>query len=293
VIRLRATELGGAACELGEGVIFDPRTGGLAWVDILAGRILTAALDGDRLLPTAEQRLDTPVGAIAPRAGADGWIAAAGDGIALVDGDGGLEWLDRPEARADGATRMNDAACDPGGCFWAGSMAYDATPGAGSLYRLDPAGGCERVLDGLTIANGVGWSPDGTTLYLADSGAGRIEAFACDLRTGRLSDRRVLADFSDTDHGPDGLCVDAGGTVWTALWGGAAVLAVRPDGSRAAWVELGTPQPTSCAIAPGAGRMVISTATHGLEPAATGTGGGRLWTAAVPAQGQPQYAWPG
>lgn len=290
--RLRARPLGGGACELGEGVIWDPRTGGLAWVDILAGRILTANLDGERLTPTGDRRFDTPIGAIAPRADVEGWIVAAGDGIAVVEGDR-WRWLDRPEAGAAGATRMNDAACDPAGHFWAGSMAYASTPGAGSLYRVDPAGGCEKVLDGLTIANGLGWSPDGATLYLADSGAGRIDAFTCDPTTGALSERRVLASFDDADHGPDGLCVDAAGTVWTALWGGGAVLALRPDGERVAWVEVGTPQPTSCAIAPGADRMAISTATHGLAASAAGPHGGELWSVTVPALGQPQYAWPG
>lgn len=288
--RLRATPLGGGSCELGEGVIWDPRTGGIAWVDILAGRILTAELDGGRLVASGELRLDVPVGAIAPRAAAEGWIAAAGDGIALVTGDR-LEWLARPEAAAGGATRMNDAACDPTGRFWAGSMAYANTPGAGSLYRCDPAGGCERVLDGLTVSNGLGWSPDGGTLYLADSGAGWIDAFACDLATGALSGRRRVADFSAVDHSGDGLCVDTDGTVWTALWGGGAVLALRPDGELVARIEVGTPQPTTCALEPGDDRLVITSATYGLDDA--GAHGGELWTATVPARGQPQPAWPG
>jgi sugar lactone lactonase YvrE len=287
-----ARPLGGGACELGEGIVWDPRTGGAAWVDILAGRILTAALDGDRLALTGEQHFDVPMCAIAPRADEDGWIAAAGDGIALVRGEA-LEWLARPEEGAGGATRMNDGACDAAGRFWAGSMAYDNTPGAGSLYRVDPSGHCEQVLDGLTIANGIGWSPDGRTLYLADSGTARIEAFACDPDTGALSDRRVLADFSGAGHGPDGLCVDAAGTVWSALWGGATVVGIRPDGEEAGRVRVPTPQPTSCAIEPGGDRMLISTATHGLDGDTAGPHAGELWTARVPARGQAQPSWPG
>lgn len=287
--QLQAHPVGGGASELGEGVIWDPRTGGVAWVDILAGRILTARLDAG-LEVTGEQRFDVPMCAIAPRAGADGWIAAAGDGIALVE-DGRLTWLARPEERAGGATRMNDAACDPVGRFWAGSMAYDNTPGAGSLYRVDPAGGCERVLDGLTIANGLGWSPDGATLYLADTGLKRIDAFAFDVDTGDVSQRRTFADFGGGEHGPDGLCVDADGTVWTALWGAGRVLGIAPDGTHVTRVDVGTPQPTSCAIEPGGDRMLISTATHGLD--APGAHGGELWRATVPARGQPPYAWPG
>lgn len=289
--RLRASPLGGGACRLGEGVIWDPRTGGIAWVDILDGRILTAALDGDRLVPGREWRFDVTIGAIAPRADAEGWIAAAGDGIALVDGDR-LAWLARPEAGTGGATRMNDAACDARGRFWAGSMAYASTPGAGNLYRCDPDGGCERVLDGLTISNGIGWSPDGGTLYLADSGAGWIDAFACDQDAGTLSDRRRVMSF-DGDASADGLCVDAEGTLWTAMWGGGAVLGLRPDGEMVARIEVATPQPTTCALEPGGDRLIVTSATDGLDAAAAGPHGGELWTARVPGTGQPQPSWPG
>ena len=80
---------------------------------------------------------------------------------------------------------MNDGACDPQGRFWAGTMAYDEAPGAGSLYRLELDGRCTQVLTGLTISNGIGWSPDGTTMYLADSGTGDIDAFDFDPVTGR------------------------------------------------------------------------------------------------------------
>jgi sugar lactone lactonase YvrE len=290
--RIVATPLGGGACELGEGVIWDPRTGGLAWVDILAGRILTAELDGARLRVTSEERLDVPVGAIAPRAARPGWIAAAGDGIAVVEG-ARTKWLAHPEQRHAGRTRMNDGACDPQGRFWAGSMAYDFTPGMGSLYRVDVDGTCEQVLDGLTISNGIGWSPDGATMYLADTEPGRIDAIAFDAATGTLGERRTLLDLGDETYGPDGLCVDAHGTIWTALWGGGAVLGLRPDGSVAAVVEVGAHQPTSCAIEPGGARMAISSATHGLSGDAARAPCGELWAATVPATGQPQPCWPG
>jgi sugar lactone lactonase YvrE len=71
------------------------------------------------------------------------------------------------------------------------------------------------------------------------------------------------------------------------------VLAITPDGEHVARVEVGTPQPTSCAIEPGGDRMMITTATHGLDAGAAGAHGGELWTARVPARGQPQPSWPG
>jgi sugar lactone lactonase YvrE len=217
---------------------------------------------------------------------------AAADGIALVE-DGRIVWLARPEERHGGRTRMNDAACDAQGRFWAGSMAYDETPGMGSLYRIDARGGCEQMLDGLTISNGIGWSPDGATMYLADTVPGHIDAFAFDMASGTLGERRRVLDLGDEPHGPDGLCVDAEGTIWTALWGGSAVLGLRPDGTVAAVVEVGTPQPTTCAIEPGGTRMAITSATHGLEGDAARPPSGELWLAPVPAAGQPQPSWPG
>ena len=79
---------------------------------------------------------------------------------------------------------MNDAACDPQGRFWAGTLAHDQHPGGGALYRLDQNGHTELMLDDLTISNGLGWSPDGATMYLADSGPGVI-AFRFDPERAR------------------------------------------------------------------------------------------------------------
>ncbi|WP_328793170.1 MULTISPECIES: SMP-30/gluconolactonase/LRE family protein [Streptomyces] len=91
-------------------------------------------------------------------------------GIALLAPDGTTDWLARPEGHARVPTRMNDDACDPHGRSWAGSMPYDGTtPGAGNLYRTDHDGTVHPVLEGLTIVNGPALTPDGRTLYLADS----------------------------------------------------------------------------------------------------------------------------
>jgi sugar lactone lactonase YvrE len=85
---------------------------------------------------------------------------------------------------------MNDATCDPQGRFWAGSMAEDHRPGGGALHRLDGRGRVETLLDGLTIPNGAGWSPDSRTMYLVDSGPRTILAFAFDPDRGTIAERR-------------------------------------------------------------------------------------------------------
>ncbi len=110
-------------------------------------------------------------------------------------------------------------------------MAYDETPGAGALYRLELDGSCTTVLTGLTISNGIGWSPDATTMYLNDSGTGCLDAFAFDGSSGEISGRRTLVHIDQPDVAPDGLTVDEEGGIWVALWNGGAVHRYAPDGS--------------------------------------------------------------
>ena len=143
---------------------------------------------------------------------------AAGPGFLFVDEDGSVRELAQPEAgRTD--VRMNDGACDAQGRFWAGTMAYDESPGAGALYRLELDGSCTTVLTGLTIANGIGWSPDGSTMYLNDSGTGCLETFRFDSDSGAITDRRTLVRSDQPGVVPDGLTVDAEGGIWVALVG--------------------------------------------------------------------------
>ena len=202
----------------------------LLWVDILGRQIHrgTLAADGslDHLVTIS---LDRHVGAVAPALGG-GYVVAAGPGFLFVDEDGSVRELVQPERdRTD--VRMNDGACDPQGRFWAGTMAYDESPGAGALYRLELDGSCTTVLTGLTIANGIGWSPDGSTMYLNDSGTGRLETFRFDSGSGAITNRRTLVRSNQPGVVPDGLTVDAEGGIWAAWWGGGAVNRYAPDGS--------------------------------------------------------------
>ena len=142
---------------------------------------------------------------------------------------GAVRELAQPEAgRTD--VRMNDGACDPQGRFWAGTMAYDEAPGAGCLYRLELDGSCTRVLAGLTISNGIGWSPDGTTMYLADSGTGDIDAFDFDRATGDLA-AAARSCTSPSERGPGRADGRHQGNIWVALWNGGALARYGPDGS--------------------------------------------------------------
>lgn len=254
--------------QLSEGPRWDEERQELLWVDILGRGFHRATLapDGspDRVRSMA---LDRHVGAVAPVAGG-GYVLAAGQGFLFVDDDGSVRELAQPEA-GNAHVRMNDGACDPQGRFWAGTMAYDETPGAGTLYRLELDGGCSTVLIGMTISNGIGWSPDGATMYLSDSGTGLVEAFDFDGDTGGIDGRRTLVQVDRPGAAPDGLTVDEEGDVWVGLYGGWAVERYRPDGSLRETVEIPAAQATSCAFGgPDLRTLFVTTGRERLDEAA-------------------------
>lgn len=158
---------------------------------------------------------------------------------------------------------MNDAACDPQGRCWAGSLADDHHAGGGSLFRLDDDGSVHQMLDGLTIPNGIGWSLDGSTMYLVDSVPRRVYAFDFDGERGAIGDQREFIAIPDDVGGPDGLTVDAQGHLWIAVYGGGQVRRYDADG-RLVEVHRVPAAQSTCAAFGGAGlhRLYVTTATE-------------------------------
>jgi sugar lactone lactonase YvrE len=204
------------------------------------------------------------VGTVVPVA-RTGWLAVAAAGFIYIADDGTVRELAQPEAESPIKTRMNDGTCDPQGRFWAGSMAYDETPGAGSLYRVDLDGSIHRVLGEITISNGLGWSLDGATMYVTDTGPGRIDAYDFDGDTGEITNRRGFFPGVEGRGAPDGLTVDSEGCIWTALWGGGAVLRLDPRGRVIGEIDMPVSQPTSCCFGgPDLETLFITSARVGL-----------------------------
>ncbi len=139
-------------------------------------------------------------------------------------------------------TRLNDGKCDSQGRFWIGSIS-EAT-GQAALYRYDPDGSLHLMETGLTISNGLGWSPDGSRFYLTDSPRRQIYAYDFDSATGSISNRRVLIDLGDEPVEPDGLTVDSQGNLWSALWDGWAVVCFSPTGAELRRVPMPVQRPT-------------------------------------------------
>lgn len=209
---------------------------GLRWVDMLAGDILSVSEAG-----VHRQHVGSVAAAVRPRDGG-GAVVGVERGFALLDPDGAITTL--PEVWGSAAVRMNEGGCDPDGRFYCGSMAYDQSPGAASLYRLDPDGRVEVVFGGVTVSNGLEWSPDGSLAYYNDTPTGQVSVFDYDAENG-LTGTRVFAQLPDGGL-PDGLTVDAEGGVWVAVVNRGAVHRYRPDGRLDEVVEVPASKVTAC-----------------------------------------------
>ena len=194
-----------------------------------------------------------------------GYVLAVERGFAFANDDFSVvEAL--PPVFADESVRMNDGGCDPRGRFYCGSMAYAETPGAGTLFRLNPDLSVERVLDGVTISNGLQWIRDGSSVYYSDTATGRVDLFDFDADTGAFSGRRPFVELDGAKGAPDGLAIDAEDGLWVALWGGGAVHRYDSHGRLSEVVELPVPKVTACTFGgPDGQTLYITTSRLGMS----------------------------
>ena len=276
---MRAEQVTGPVAYHGEGPVWSERWGGLRWVDMLAGDILSLVADGI----INRRHVGTIAAALRPRR-RGGAVIGVERGFALEEADGTIKHMD--ELWTDTNVRMNEGGCDPDGRFYCGSMAYDQQPDAGTLYRLDPDGSVRVVLENVTISNGLEWSPDGSRTYYNDSPTQRIDVFDYEVESG-LSGRRPFAEVPAEVGLPDGLTVDEEGGVWVALYGGGSVRRYTPEGMLDEVIEVPAKQVTACAFG---GRhldqLFITTSREDLKPGEDPLAGS-LFQAAVGVAGMP------
>ena len=239
-----------ANAKLAEGPRWDAAHDRLLWVDIEGCELHVLERGEDRAIA-----LGAMVCAAAPTEGEQVLVALA-DRIALVNlEDESVETL--VHLPHGGRLRANDGACDAAGRFWIGTMAFDHKPGAAALYRYD--GALARVLDGVTLSNGIGWSADGSTMYYIDSLTYRVDAFDFDLASGSLGGRRAFVTVDQRDGLPDGLAVDDEGGVWVALWGGSCVRRYDEGGRLDAVLGVPSENVTACCFGGPDGRSLFVT----------------------------------
>lgn len=236
--------------QLGEGPVWDVRQSRIDWVDITGKRLhrydpKTEALD------TIE--IGEDIGAFAHR-DRGGYVLALRKGFALMEASS-RQWRMVAEIEPDRpGNRMNDGKCDRAGRFWAGSLAYDARRGAGSLYRFDPDGRVHTMLRDLGIANGLDWTADDHTMYFIDSFALGVDVYDFDVASGGISNRRRVVDVEWDESTPaglsiaDGMTLDAEGHLWVAIYGKGEVRRYSSQGELELTVDVGVAGVTSCAF---------------------------------------------
>jgi sugar lactone lactonase YvrE len=279
--------------ELGEGPVWDGPRQRVLWVDINRGAVHVGHLEGGVIAPDRHLQFDEMVGA----------VVSASDGQLLVAGAHRVYRVDehsRCTVHADlvpaaKLSRLNDGACDPSGRFLVGSMALDARRGEECLYRLEDDGAVTVIDADLTISNGLAWSPDGTVMYSTDTSPGVVWARSYEPADRGWGPRREVVRL-ERGGWPDGLCVDADGNLWVAIWGGGEVRCYTPAGDRLATVSVPAPHTTSAAfVGPERDTLLITTATDQLSAAQLDAFplSGRLFTAHVGVVGLPVTPWSG
>ncbi|MGH9158715.1 MAG: SMP-30/gluconolactonase/LRE family protein [Vicinamibacteraceae bacterium] len=247
----------------GEGPTWDAKQRAVHWVDMLAGDVLSLGRSGH----VTRRHVGDVAAAIRPRRNG-GLVIGIERGFAVLDADGARLRV-VAEAWQDPSVRMNDGTCDPQGRFYCGSTAYDVAKGRGQLYRLDPDGTVHVVLEGVTVSNGLAWSPDGTTVFYVDSPTQRIDAFDFDPDTATFANRRAVVHIPAETGGPDGMTVDAEGYLWVALWDGGAVRRYAPDGRLDTVLELPVRRVTACAFGgPNLDELYVTTSRYQLPEGA-------------------------
>ena len=233
---------------LGESPVWHPDEGALWWCDI-PGHALHRwhAASGRH----QHWGFDTDVSCCAPMQGGQ-MLLAMRDGLWRFDPADGQRHRLAPPPYDPAHERFNDGKADPQGRLWVGTIYEPRDPPKAALYRF-ARGKLERLAGDITVSNGLGFSPDGRTMYWSDTKAHEIYAFDFDGQDGSLARRRVFARFEPKQPGqdlatyggrPDGAAVDAEGCCWVAMFEGQRVLRLSPDGQILHEVKLPVRCPT-------------------------------------------------
>lgn len=254
----RATGVTDVCTFHGEGPFWDEERQRLLLVDMLAGAVVELGADHE---PVRHEY--GGVAAVIRRRLEGGLVLAVEHGLQRLDDD--LQPVgDERRVLDDPAIRMNEGGCDPQGRLYIGTMAYDVTPGAGTLWRFDADGGMSAALAGVTISNGLQWSADGATAFYNDTPTRRVSRYDFDGRSGEFGERSTVVDLEEGAGSPDGMAIDAEGGLWIALWGGSAVRRYDQDGTLTQVVELPCANVTSCTFGgDGLSTLYITTSRDG------------------------------
>ncbi|MBV1706233.1 MAG: SMP-30/gluconolactonase/LRE family protein [Hyphomicrobiales bacterium] len=235
------------ANDLGESLHWDAGRGRLLWIDAWAGLVFaydpaTGAIQRTDFAAALGGR---PIGSIAS-SDTEALIGGVRGGFYRLDmATGDARLLAPVEADRPASNRLNDGKCDGAGRFWCVSINTDHRTPSGALWRFARNQNPRLMEDGIIAGNGIAWSPDKRSMYLADSFRAEIWKYDFDLEQGEIADRRLFAQ-TPAPGLPDGATVDADGCYWTALFRGGAVAQFDPDGKLMNSIALPVANPTMC-----------------------------------------------
>jgi sugar lactone lactonase YvrE len=269
-------QVGEVQAGLGEGPVWDAARDRLIWIDIRLKRLYETNIASGE---TTHRDLPDAPGCVTLTETSD-LLLAMGQDLVTLSEEGDL----RPVASLPtGSTgRFNDGKPDAMGRFWIGTATAEGAWDCG-LWRFAAGQGFAEMAPGVSMSNGLGWSPDGSRMYYVDSMTHRVDVFDYDATTGAVSGRTPWVTLPEGQL-PDGLYVDAQGCVWLAVWGQSTVICIAPDGTEAGRIAMPTPLITSCAFG-GAdyGTLFVTTAREDdTDPQA-----GRLFAVETGAKGVP------
>lgn len=238
---LAAEHLLVCGCELGEAPLWHVSQGRLYWLDIAAAQLHTWDYNTtnwrSHALPASASAL-----ALYTDGANEGLLLAMQDELVLASFQGVVLQRLATLPALPIQWRFNDGKVDQQGRLWIGTLDSQRQP-HNALFRYD--GELVQMDGDYAAANGIAWSSDERTLYIADSPRRTINAYHYDAINGEISHRRIFVTMQG-EQVPDGLTVDSEGGVWCACWGGWQVLRYDPDGTITHRVALPVQFPTSC-----------------------------------------------
>ena len=275
------------ACVTGEGPLWHPDEKRVYWVDIPKGRLF-------RYTPVTGEH-EKCFESSTTNGGALGGFTIQEDGALLLFMARGAVKLWREgelttiidEIPDEATTRFNDVITDPEGRVFCGTMPTQSR--LGRLYRLDPDRTLTKLLDGIGVSNGMGFTPDLQHLYYTDSPTRNIYRFDYDRATGAISNQRVFVQTPDREGVPDGLTVDAEGYVWSARWDGGILVRYTPDGEEALRIAFPARKVSSVTFGGPDYTDIYVTTAGGDQKAREGDGAGALFRLRLGIQGKPEF----
>ncbi len=269
-------------CETAECPLWHPLEEKLYWTDIPQGKLY-------RYDPTTGESEQIYTGESV------GGLSLQADGsLLLFKAKGTIQrWQEGnittiiPEIAAEQTGRFNDVIADPKGRVFCGTM--PTSEGGGRLYRLDPDRTLTKVLEGIEISNGIGFSLDYQKMYYTESEKRTIHCFDYDAETGEISNQQIWLQTPENEGVPDGLTVDSQGYIWSARWDGSALYRYSPTGEEVLRIPFPAKQVSSLTFGGSNYTDIYITTAGGQDPNENGEGAGAVYHLNLGIQGRPEF----